>query len=239
MRVEAVLFDLFDTLLLLEKDEDFYVPSLKRLHRFLVENGIDVSFEDFKRVYFEVRDSLYAETEKSLEEPHFNVRVSRVLRRFGYDFDVSHPLVVGATDGFADEFMRYVHLGDDTLDVLTRLHGKYKLGLVSNFAIPECAWKLLDKFGLRSFFDVILVSGEINKRKPSPEIFERALNSLGVDASRTVFVGDMISLDVKGAKNVGISPILVKRRPLQGMDVKPDKVITSLRELLTVLQDYE
>lgn len=238
MRVEAVLFDLFDTLLLLEKDEAFYVPSLKRLHQFLFENGIKVSFEDFKRIYFEVRDNLYTETKENLEEPHFHVRVSRVLRRFGRNFDVSHPLVVGATDAFADEFMHYVHLSDDTLDVLTRLHRKYKLGLISNFAIPECAWKLLDKFGLKSFFDVILISGEINKRKPSPEIFLRALNSLGVEASKTVFVGDMIGLDVKGAKNVGISPILVKRRPLQGMDVKPDRVIRSLRELLTVLQDY-
>jgi HAD superfamily hydrolase (TIGR01549 family) len=239
MRVEAVLFDLFDTLLLLEKDDAFYIPSLRKLHEFLVKNGINVSFQDFKRVYFEARDSLYTETEKSLEEPHFNVRVSRVLKRFGHDFDVSHPLVVGATEAFAGEFMRYVHLGDYTLDVLRRLHGKYKLGLVSNFAIPECAWKLLDKFGLKSFFDVVLVSGEINKRKPSPEIFERAINSLGVDASRTVFVGDMVGLDVKGARNVGISPILIERRPPERItDVKPDKVIRSLRELLVELEDY-
>jgi len=239
MQVEAVLFDLFDTLLLLEKDEAFYVPSLRRLHEFLVENGINVSFEDFRRAYFEVRDRLYAETEKSLEEPHFNVRVSRVLQRFGHNFDVSHPLVVGATEAFADEFMHYVHLGDYTLDVLRRLHGKYKLGVISNFAIPECAWKLLDKFGLKSFFDVVLVSAEVNKRKPSPEIFKKALNGLGVDASRTVFIGDMICLDVKGARNVGISPILIERRPPERiMDVKPDKVIRSLKELLVVLEHY-
>ena len=52
MHVEAVLFDLFDTLLLLEEDEAFYVPSLRKLHEFLVKNGIGVSFEDFRRVYF-------------------------------------------------------------------------------------------------------------------------------------------------------------------------------------------
>jgi len=54
MQVEAVLFDLFDTLLLLEKPEAYYPPSLRRLYDFLVKNGINVSFEDFKRVYFEV-----------------------------------------------------------------------------------------------------------------------------------------------------------------------------------------
>jgi len=41
MRLEAVLFDLFDTLLLLES-EVFYPPSLRKLHEFLIKNDVDV-----------------------------------------------------------------------------------------------------------------------------------------------------------------------------------------------------
>jgi HAD superfamily hydrolase (TIGR01509 family) len=238
MQVEAVLFDLFNTLVLLESDEVFYTPCLRRLHEFLVKNGINVPFNDFKRVYFEVRDRLYAETEKSLEEPHFNVRVSQILQRFSYYFDVSHPVVTGATMAFADELMHYVHLDVDAVDVLSELRGKYKLGIVSNFAIPECAWKLLDKFGLKGFFDVVVVSGAVNQRKPSPKIFEKALNALSLDASRVVFVGDMLDLDVKGAKNVGVKAILIERRPVERIgDVKPDMVVKSLRELPVMLED--
>jgi len=239
MRVEAVLFDLFNTLVLLESDEVFYMPCLRRLHAFLARNGINIPFEEFRRVYFEVRDKLYAETEKSLEEPHFNVRVSLVLQRVGYDFDVSSPIVVGATVAFTDEFMKYVHLDPDAINVLRGLHGKYKLGLVSNFAIPECASRLLDKFGLTEFFDVVLVSGAINKRKPGSEIFERALKALGVNSSETVFVGDMLDLDVKGAKNVGMKAVLIERRPSEDiLNVKPDRVIKSLRELFLMLENY-
>jgi HAD superfamily hydrolase (TIGR01509 family) len=239
MRVEAVLFDLFNTLVLLESDQVFYTPCLRRLHAFLARNGIDIPFEEFRRVYFEVRDKLYAETEKSLEEPHFNVRVSLVLQRVGYDFDVSSPIVVGATVAFTDEFMKYVHLDPDAINVLRGLHGKYKLGLVSNFAIPECASRLLDKFGLTEFFDVVLVSGAINKRKPGSEIFERALKALGVNSSETVFVGDMLDLDVKGAKNVGMKAVLIERRPSEDiLNVKPDRVIKSLRELFLMLENY-
>ena len=47
MQVKAVLFDLFDTLLLLERQEAYYLPSLRRLHEFLVKKGVNVSFEDF------------------------------------------------------------------------------------------------------------------------------------------------------------------------------------------------
>jgi len=238
MRVEAVLFDLFNTLVLLESDEVFYTPCLRRLHAFLARNGINIPFEEFRRVYFEVRNRLYAETEKSLEEPHFNVRVSLVLQRFGYNFDVSSPIVVGATMAFTDEFMKYVHLDSDTITVLRVLHGRYKLGLVSNFAIPECAWRLLDKFGLNEFLDVALVSGAINKRKPGSEIFERALKALGVNSSETVFVGDMLDLDVKGAKNVGMKAVLIERTPSEDvLNIEPDRTIKSLRELFLVLDN--
>jgi putative hydrolase of the HAD superfamily len=238
MQIEAVLFDLFDTLLLLESDEVYYEPSLKKMHRFLVKNEIKVRFDDFSRTYFEVRDKFYSESRNTLEEPHFNVRVSQTLHKLGYNFGSTDPLVTKATMAFADEFMRYVSLDKDALNVLSKLYGKYKLGLVSNFGIPECGRTLLDIFGLRRFFDVIVISGEVNQRKPSPKIFKRALQALGVEASRTVFVGDMLDLDIMGPKSVGMKTVLIERKPMKGdTDVKPDKVIKSLAELLTVLEN--
>jgi HAD superfamily hydrolase (TIGR01509 family) len=238
LQADAILFDLFDTLILLQSQDVYYPQSLRRLHQFLVKNGINTSSEDFERVYFEVRDKFYSESRLSLEEPHFNVRVSQTLKTLGYDFDASDPIVVGATMAFAEEFMRHVRLDKDTVEVLHRLHGKHKLGLVSNFAIPECCWELLDKFCLRKFFDTVVISGEVNRRKPSHEIFEKALKSLGVKASRTVFVGDMLDLDVIGPKSLGMKTVLIRRRPLEeNARAKPDRVITHLTELLVVLDD--
>lgn len=238
MKVEAVLFDLFDTLLLLEKQEAYYTPSLRRLHESLLKNGVNVSFEDFKRVYFEVRDRFYSESRQSLEEPHFNLRISQTLQKLGHNFDASNSVVVDATKAFADEFTHYVSLDTETLDVLQKIYRKYKLGLISNFAIPECGWALLEKFGLKRFFDVIIISGEINIRKPSAKIFERALKALGVEAARSVFVGDMLDLDVIGPKSVGMKTILIARRIIEeNCHAKPDKIITHLGELPAVLED--
>ena len=250
MQVRAVLFDLFDTLLLIRDGEAFYTPSLKKLHEFLVHKGVNVDFENFKRIYFEVRDSLYAEASKNFEEPHFNIRVSRTLQRLGYNFEISHPIVVGATMAFAEEFMHFVCLDDDAPLVLEKLHGKYKLGIVSNFAIPECVWKLLEKFDLKKFFDTVLISGAINKRKPCPTIFMKALEALNVSASETVFVGDTPSMDVAGSKALGIKTILIQRKhsakdasqsmvwkPKEEQHIKPDRIIKSLRELPSILED--
>ncbi|HVO36808.1 MAG TPA: HAD family hydrolase [Candidatus Acidoferrum sp.] len=240
MPVEAVLFDLFDTLLLLENSEVYYTPSLKKLHEFLNRNGIRIPFEDFRRVYFEIRDRFYSESRQTLEEPHFNVRVSQTLQRFGYNLDVCDPIVTGATMAFADEFMHYVHLDNEAAEVLQNLKGKYKLGVVSNFAIPECGFKLLSKFGLRGFFDVVVISGEVNRRKPSAEIFEKALKALNVDASHTIFVGDMLDLDIKGPKNVGMKTVLIQRKPVELVsDANPDWIIKRLDELLPLLSTVE
>jgi HAD superfamily hydrolase (TIGR01549 family) len=238
MRVKAVLFDLFDTLLMIGSDEVYYEPSLRKMHAFLNKKSVNASFEDFSRVYFEVRDGIYSETRKTLDEPHFNVRIMQTLQKLGYDFDVSDPVVVGATMAFADEFMRYVSVDSDAVNILQALKEKYKLGLVSNFGIPECGRKLLDNFGLRKFFDIVIISAEVNQRKPNPEIFKKALHDLNVNASDAVFVGDMPELDVKGPKTVGIKAILIERKPTDAeVSIKPDRVIRSLTELLAILED--
>lgn len=51
-------------------------------------------------------------------------------------------------------------------------------------------FKLLEKFGMNGFFDAVPILGAINNRKPSPEIYERALRTRSIDADRAVFVGD-------------------------------------------------
>jgi FMN phosphatase YigB (HAD superfamily) len=238
MQVEAVLFDLFDTILLVENDENWYVPSLMKLHRFLVEHGINVVFEEFKKVYFDVRTELYANTEANLEEPHFNVRISETLRRLGHDLGASDRVVIGASAVFAREFNRCVHLDDEAPRVLQKLGARYRLGLVSNLALPECARTLLDKFDLKKFFEVILLSGEVNRRKPSPEIFAMALKALNVAPSKTVFVGDTPNSDIKGAKNSGLKAILIQRKHSEKIpEVRPDKTIMSLSELPAILED--
>jgi putative hydrolase of the HAD superfamily len=103
---------------------------------------------------------------------------------------------------------------------------------------------------LKGLFDTVVISGDINKRKPNPEIFQKALANLRVEASKAIFVGDTPSVDVKGARNAGIKSVLIKRPasgPTDSMllirkpreedeNVKPDRVSGNLKELLRVLE---
>lgn len=239
MPVKAVLFDMFDTLVIIEKNHAFYSPSLKRAHRFLVTNGVDLRFNVFRDAYIKARDALYAEADAKLEEPHFNCRISNALESLGY-LDVKHEVIVGTTNEFCEEFMKYVRIDEHTKSALEKLHGKYKLGIVSNFAIPECVDKLLTKHGLEAFFDVVVVSGAVNKRKPSPEIFERALEKLCVNAEDTVFVGDTVDADVIGAKTAGMKAVFIERRVQEDAEQAcPNQTIKSLSELSEAIKNCQ
>ncbi len=212
MPIKAILFDMFDTLMLIEKNHEFYSPSLIRMYKYLNKNGIDIPFDKFNEEYIKVRDALYVQADLNWEEPHFNVRVSQTLKNLGYNYDVSSPIVSAATNEFCEEFMKYVQIDQNAKAILEKLHGKYKLGIVSNFAIPECLLKLLKTNGLDGLFNAVVVSGAVNKRKPSPEIYEGALKMLGISAAETVFVGDTIDADVEGPKEVGMKVVYIERR---------------------------
>lgn len=237
MQLEAVLFDLFDTLVLVENEKVFYTPCLKSLYNSLLKNGVKASFARFSHVYFQIRDQLYSEARKTLTEPHFNVRIAQTLQKLGYNHDPSDTIVTKATSAFADEILNYVTLDTDAPNVLQKLHEKYKLGLVSNFALPECCWKLLNKYKLTRYFQTIIISGEINHRKPGRQIFEKALEALNAKPSQTVFVGDTPDLDIEGPKNVGMKTILIQRKPLkEAMTIKPDRIIKNLNELPATIE---
>jgi HAD superfamily hydrolase (TIGR01509 family) len=146
--------------------------------------------------------------------------------------------------------MKYARPDDDALYVLKKLDKKCKLAIVSNLSIAECASKLLERFDLCGFFDVVVISGAISRPKPSPEIYEKALKTLDVRTDKAAFLGDSPGADIKGAKAVGLKAVLVERHQPSGdsssltyelprVDEKvlPDGLIKNLRKLPVLLED--
>jgi len=93
----------------------------------------------------------------------------------------------------------------ETLAALRR--AGLRTGVVSN--ADGRAALLLEQAGLAASFDLIVDSHFEGVEKPDPEIFRRALARLGVPAARTVFVGDIWSIDVEGSRAAGLRPILM------------------------------
>ncbi len=247
MQFKAIVFDLGDTLILTDRWD--YDKCLKNLLTSLQHDNvmIPVSFEEFRHVYFEVRRQMYLESEQSLIEVDFCIRIAETLKKFNYNISHKSQTVTHAINAFFEVFIEGVRMEAYVPQLLTRLKEKYKLGLVSNFAYPHGFWKVLQHFNLARFFDAVVVSGELGLRKPHPKIFEEALKTLNVNAAETVFVGDSLKADIDGAKKMGFKTILVenvgfRKNPyaipgeLDAVLVKPDMRIPNLRNLPKTLK---
>ena len=81
------------------------------------------------------------------------------------------------------------------------------LGVVSNSEGKLDA--LFAHVGLSEYFVAVVDSAHEGVRKPDPEIFRRALARIGVPASRAMYVGDLPSVDVDGARAAGMRAVLV------------------------------
>ena len=85
---------------------------------------------------------------------------------------------------------------------------KKPLGVISNW--DTCLEGILkDKINLK--FISITGSANVGHRKPSNEIFSKALSNLLCPPNQVVYVGDSINLDYIGAQNFGCTPILIDR----------------------------
>jgi putative hydrolase of the HAD superfamily len=68
---------------------------------------------------------------------------------------------------------------------------------------------ILAGLGLGSGLDFVLDSAEVGVEKPDPRIFQLALERARVRPTEAVYVGDLYSIDVLGARAAGLDAILL------------------------------
>jgi putative hydrolase of the HAD superfamily len=92
----------------------------------------------------------------------------------------------------------------DVLNLIERLHGQYKLAVLSNNPPDLAEW--LSAWGIFDLFDVVYCSGDEGLIKPDPAVYKSTLNRLGVLSHEAVFIDDTAG-HVKAAQSLGIHGI--------------------------------
>ena len=100
-------------------------------------------------------------------------------------------------------FCTTAHLNSGANEILEKLFGRYKLGLVTN-GYSQAQRGRLQAAGLRHFFASVVISDDVGCAKPDRRIFEIALSELGVTSQDALYVGDSIEHDYRGATNAGM-----------------------------------
>ena len=119
----------------------------------------------------------------------------------------------------------------DALPCLDQLCG-YRLGVLTNGDAAQQRNKL-QRTGILSRFECVVISSECGAAKPSREIFRYACGLLGVEVSDVIYVGDRFDLDAQAARDAGLVGVWLDRRQCRRQEAAP--VISSLKELPAVL----
>lgn len=135
------------------------------------------------------------------------------------------PLLAELVAHFAEE--RHWALDPDALPVLAALRaGGLRLAIVSNWdsTLPP----LLERLGLAAAVDDVVVSALVGVSKPARGIFDEAVRRAGVAHAEALHVGDSLTDDYHGARDAGLSALLLDRRGRAHPEVE---TIGSLAEL--------
>ncbi len=111
---------------------------------------------------------------------------------------------------------------------------KYTLGVISDWGIS--LGPILRRLNLTPYFDCLLVSAVTRHAKPSPMLYEMALQRANSIADYTLHIGDSYIHDVLGARAVGMTPVLLDRPGHLEESNVDCLLIHSLADLLDLLE---
>lgn len=123
----------------------------------------------------------------------------------------------------------------DADELLARLYGRYRLGIVTN-GVAGLQRKKWHGSGLENWFDAVAISGEVGIGKPECGIFEWVAGQLGEELSDCVMVGDNSERDVQGGINAGMKTVWLERG-FKPKTVDADFECKTLLEILPWLEN--
>jgi putative hydrolase of the HAD superfamily len=239
--LKAILFDLDDTLI----DWSGFTLAWETLESRHLRNVFDFlklqsEFQHYNDEYLRRARDAWAEARNTLRAPHLGRLLVDAAVAVGASVDSID--MAACLDAYGWRAVEDTLLFPEVLEMLQAFtdHG-LKLGIVTNSFHPITVRDLeIAGHGLSDFFpDCRVTAADVGYLKPHPEIFEYALNKLGVSADEAVFVGDNAVADIAGAQGAGMYAIQRRIRgriPATSGLVIPDAVIYSLTELPEVLE---
>jgi putative hydrolase of the HAD superfamily len=130
-----------------------------------------------------------------------------------------------------DSQVSFLHGAQEALDAAESVGS---VGVVTNGPAARQQPKL-DALGITDRLETVVFAAELPRSKPHVLPFDRALNDLGVQPERTLYVGNSLEYDVAGGQNAGLAVAWLGDTTDTGA-YTPEYVIDSLAELPAVVR---
>ena len=241
MKIKAVVFDLYGTLIDIHTDEGGE-DVFRIIANFLGYQGVHRHSHSIREDYYR----LMAEQRQAGGEKHAEFDAVALWRRYldeaGVDLSAGQgarlPLTLAELYRAASRHR--LELYPDVISVLDDLGSRFKLAMVSD---AQDVWRRpeMSALGLEGRFRPVIVSSNLGYRKPDQRLFEAALAGSGAKADEALFVGNDMYRDIHGARRAGLKTVFFRsnqgRQEMEG--VEPDYIIYRFAELLQAVDFFE
>lgn len=219
--IKAVIFDLDDTLY---NEKDFVIGGFKAVCAYLSEKyGADCN-------------KLFNETNSILIKKGRGAVFDILCEIYGYNENICKLVSIYRNA------MPELKLYDDSIYILNKLRGKYKLGLITD-GLASVQWNKIKLLNIENCFDKIIVTDDLGRDywKPNEFAYNEILKYFKVNSAEAVYVGDNPHKDFIGAKKAGMNTVRILREYGDHIDVRLDEEheadieITDLKQLLDII----
>jgi putative hydrolase of the HAD superfamily len=199
--IKGVIFDLYNTLIDIDTDEES-INTYEAVSKWLIYQGVRISAEDLLNDYRRMaREGMETKWEKypeiRVEEIFAGICKNHALR----DID-ELGLGIETARAFRAGSLRRLQLFPKTLHLLQELKSYPKV-IVSNgqrsFSEQEMRY-----FGLYEQFDHVIFSSDFGHKKPDPRIFLEAARLMGREPEEIMCIGDSFENDIVPSSRLGM-----------------------------------
>jgi len=221
--IHAILFDLDDTLY---DEMQFVKGGFKSVSLYISKNN---NIEQ-KVVYQLLLDVL--------EEHGRGKTFDIVLKKLGLYNKKFIPKLVEVYRTYKPNLFLYPEVSN----VLSTLRKQgYKLGIITDGNV-EVQRNKVEALKIKDFFDCIIFSDEygIEKQKPDPLPYQKAMEKLEASTNETVYIGDNPYKDFITARKLGIFTIRIMRGQYKniklGKEYESDCQIQNLEDIFNIIK---
>ncbi|MFN5059279.1 MAG: HAD family hydrolase [Chloroflexota bacterium] len=185
--MQALIFDLDDTLYTLNRHRDYHL----------------------RRAWQPWLATLPIQTQTSVIAAAVSQRIFfRDMADFLRSYDIPEHLNQQLCQQSRDTWFSDLTFDQGVEALLDMLATRYRLALITNG--PSWTQRAkIDQLQLSRWFECMVVSGEYGVEKPDPRIFAHVLDQLGIDATDAIMIGDNPEADIRGAHAVGMRAIWI------------------------------
>jgi putative hydrolase of the HAD superfamily len=226
-RIEAVLFDIEDTLY--DSSLQMRMARLNAI-RAMNEAGLPIDLETGYKILEEIVREY---------GPHYTKHFDRLLERLGLKWN---PRVIAAgVVAYRETSQVYLKPFSDTVPTLIRLRDLgYKLGVVAEGrSVKE--WQKLIQLGVDHIFHSVLISEDLGTEELSIEQFYEGTRRLNAEPEESVYVSSKPNRGILYANRAGLITIRVRRgdsfaEEPEVPEARAEYTIDRLSEILDILE---